>query len=71
MESHMKKYEFKFIRFKGPYIWATPLDTPKEYQSIIEEHGKDGWRLVQIFTALSGTFYAGVKYYEIILEREV
>jgi hypothetical protein len=66
----MKKYEYKFIRFKGSFVWA-PLRTPKEYQSIIEEHGKDGWRLVQIFTALSGAFYATVVYYEIIFEREV
>lgn len=42
---------------------------PKEdYHAIIEDHARDGWRLVQIFApAISG--YRVAKFYELIFEK--
>ena len=42
----------------------------REYQQIIREHARDGWRLVQIF-APSTSFYGMSTYYEVVLERPV
>ena len=62
-----KKYEYKFIRLGKGLFWVKS-STEKEYQSIIELHAKDGWRLVQIFAPGTG-FYGASRYFEIVLER--
>ena len=60
-------YEYKFVKIELT-TWASK---PKEdYQHIIQNHAKDGWRLVQIFApATKG--YGSAAYFEIILERPV
>lgn len=44
-------YDYKFIKLDYQAFWKTKK---VDYQSIIKEHAKDGWRLVQIFTPPSG-----------------
>ena len=58
-------YEYKFERVEiGKWN-----NKPKgEYQEIILEHAKSGWRLVQIF-APGIAAYGSAAYYEIIFER--
>lgn len=59
-----KKYEYKFVKV-GSSFWTT---MPKEdLQTIIGEHGKDGWRLVQILYPMSNVS----RKYEVIFEREI
>jgi len=41
----------------------------KTYETVIQEHAHDGWRLVQVF-APGVAALGAAKYYELILERE-
>ncbi len=58
-------FEYKFVEIELS-SWSKK---PKEdYQEIIREHAKQGWRFVQIFApATSG--YGAAAYFEIIFER--
>jgi hypothetical protein len=63
----MVRYDYKFVRVDLKSSFRT--DTPKDdYQKIVQEHGREGWRLLQIFApATSGTGWAS--YFELIFER--
>jgi len=64
-----QKYEYKFVRL-GEGWMSVRRSAKKEYQQVIHEHAKDGWRLVQIFAPpIAG--YGSAKYFEIIFEREL
>ena len=60
-------YEYKFIRL-GEGIIAARKEAKQTYQDVIQQHARDGWRLVQVFAPGIGG-YGAAKYYEIILER--
>ena len=64
-----QKYEYKFVRL-GEGIMSVKRSARKQYQQVISEHARDGWRLVQIFAPGLGANGAP-KYYETIFEREV
>jgi hypothetical protein len=64
----MRKYEYKFVRLGEGWL-AVKSSAKHEYQEEIEEHARQGWRLVQIFAPGTGA-YGTAKYYELILERE-
>jgi len=64
-----QRYEYKFVRL-GEGVLGARTKGIKEYRQVIEEHARDGWRLVQIFAPSIG-IYGAAKYFEIILEREV
>jgi hypothetical protein len=63
----MTRYDYKFVRVE--LNSGLRIDTPKnDYRKIIQDHGKEGWRLLQIFApATSGTGWAS--YFELIFER--
>ena len=42
-------YEYKFVRL-GESMMGIKKSVLDEYQVVINEHAKDGWRLVQIFS---------------------
>jgi hypothetical protein len=64
-----QKYEYKFVRIGEG--WMNVKKYAKEsYQKMIEEHAREGWRLVQIFAPGIGG-YGAAKYYEMIFEREL
>ncbi|HEX6883856.1 MAG TPA: DUF4177 domain-containing protein [Planctomycetota bacterium] len=65
----MRKYEYKFVRLGEGWL-SVKSDAKHEYQAEIEDHARQGWRLVQIFAPGTGA-YGAAKYYELILEREV
>lgn len=66
-------FEYRFVRlgegrtsaFFGPQTAAR-----NDYEHVVHEHARDGWRLVQIFAPGVAAFGAA-KYYELIFEREV
>lgn len=61
------RYEYKFVRMGEG--WLEVRKSGKEhYKEAIEEHARDGWRLVQIFAPGTGA-YGAAKYFELILER--
>jgi len=63
------EYEYKFVRLGEG--WLGVRKAGKEgYQQVIHEHGREGWRLVQVFApGIAG--YGAAKYYELIFEREL
>ena len=62
------KYEYRFVRIGEGWLCARSK-ADKEYQQVIQDHARDGWRLVQVFAPSMGV-YGAAKYFEVILERE-
>lgn len=62
------KYEYKFVRLGEGFLSARKA-AKENYQQVIHDHARDGWRLVQIFAPGIGA-YGAAKYYEMIFERE-
>ena len=57
-------YEYRFVR--PSFSWLQK--EPKNYHEIIREHGREGWRLVQVLAP--GTGPSGLaSYFELIFER--
>lgn len=64
-----EKYEYKFIRL-GEGLFGAKGKAKDEYQNVVTENARHGWRLVQVFAPSFGV-YGVSKYVEIILEREI
>jgi hypothetical protein len=64
-----QKFEYKFVRIGEGWLSARGR-AMREYQQIIHDHAREGWRLVQVFAPGMGA-YGAAKYFEIILEREM
>ena len=57
--------EYKFVKLEPGFF----SDKPKgDYREIINEHAREGWRLVQIFSPPTGGF-GKAEYFEIIFEK--
>ena len=65
-------YEYKFVRigeYAGSALFGVRDKERNAYESIVHDHAREGWRLVQIFAPGVAAFGAA-KYYELIFERE-
>lgn len=65
----MASFEYKFVKIsmKNALMKVEPREN---YHQIIEQHAKDGWRLVQVFAPpIRG--YGWADFYELIFEREI
>jgi Domain of unknown function (DUF4177) len=65
-------YEYKFVRlgdYRGSAWFGVSDKVRNAYEDVVHEHGRDGWRLVQIFAPGVAAFGAA-RYYELIFERE-
>ncbi|WP_456278769.1 DUF4177 domain-containing protein [Bacillus sp. AK128] len=58
-------YEYKFVKVDLSNWNSKPKE---DYQDVIVNHAKDGWRFVQIF-APATRGYGSAAYFEIIFER--
>lgn len=59
-------YEYKFIRLGLTGFFESK---PKQdYHVIVNEHAKQGWRLVQILTPPTGA-YGSATHFELIFEK--
>lgn len=65
-----QEFEYKFVRLEFSSVIKSSKPAEAEYQNVINDHAKKGWRLVQIFAPGDGV-YGSVRYYEIVLERRV
>jgi Domain of unknown function (DUF4177) len=68
----MPEFEYEFVRIgenRLSAVFGVQDSARKTYETVVEEHARDGWRLVQIFAPGVAAFGAA-KYYELILERE-
>ena len=64
-------FEYKFIEvpINSTFPTKSKVDhSTEEIREIIEEHAKDGWRLVQVYKPLGYKASTGSNY-EVILER--
>jgi hypothetical protein len=65
-------YEYKFVRigeYAGSALFGVRDKERNAYESIVHDHAREGWRLVQIFAPGVAAFGAA-RYYELIFERE-
>lgn len=63
------RYEYKFVRLGEGWLGAR-REARDTYQDVVQQHAREGWRLVQIFTPGIGA-YGAAKYFELVLEREI
>ena len=63
-----RQLEYKFIRL-GEGLLGVRKEAKATYQDTIQQHAREGWRLVQVFAPGIGAS-GSPKFYEIILERE-
>jgi hypothetical protein len=64
-----RRYEYKFVRLGEGWL-GVRSEARQTYQDVVQEHARDGWRLVQIFAPGIGA-YGAAKYFELVLEREI
>lgn len=61
-------YEYKFVKIELKFSLMA-LKPKEDYQTIIAEHAKEGWRFVQIFApSTAGT--GSTAYFERIFKRK-
>jgi hypothetical protein len=63
------RYEYKFVRL-GEGWMGVRREGRDQYQEVVHEHAREGWRLVQVFAPSIGG-YGAARYYEAIFERPV
>jgi len=63
------RFEYKFVRL-GEGFLGVKKAAKEQYQQVVHEHARDGWRLVQVFAPGLGA-YGCAKYFELIFERRV
>jgi hypothetical protein len=66
-------FEYRFVRLgenRASALFGPQTKARHDYQEVVHEHARDGWRLVQIFAPGVAAFGAA-KYYELIFEREL
>ena len=64
-------YEYKFVRVDLEGFLIAARRPKVDHHRIIEEHAREGWRLVQIFAPAVSVVSGGTPdYFEIIFERE-
>ncbi|HKI03818.1 MAG TPA: DUF4177 domain-containing protein [Thermoanaerobaculia bacterium] len=60
-------YEYKFVRL-GEGLIAAKREAEDQYQTVVLEHARQGWRLVQIFAPPTGSAGRAL-FFELIFER--
>ena len=63
-----QKYEYDFVRL-GEGWMGVRKSARTEYEQVILDYAREGWRLVQVFAPGMGV-YGTAKYFELIFERE-
>ena len=69
--AQQERYEYKFVRvgeYRGSALFGVRDREREAHREIIDEHARQGWRLVQIFAPGTAAFGAA-RYYELIFER--
>ena len=65
-EVKMLNYKFVTINLDRGLLTRKPS---RDYHAVIEEHARQGWRLVQIFAPPVSGLYGRAEFYEVIFER--
>lgn len=70
MKRGREMYQYKFITVKLEKWSLTELKPKEDYHLIVEQHAKEGWRLVQILAPPTGTV-GSATHFELIFEKLV
>ncbi len=71
MEKDRQQYEYTFVRIGEGWL-KVKSEAEEDYQQIIHQHAREGWRLVQVFAPSTDDNIAeSDKYYELIFERDL
>lgn len=62
-----QRYEYKYVRLGEGWL-GVKKRALVEYRDVIDQHARDGWRLVQIFAPGTGA-YGAARFFELIFER--
>jgi len=68
-----REFEYRFVRLgenQVSALFGPQTKARRNYEDVVHEQARDGWRVVQIFAPGVAAFGAA-KYYELIFEREV
>ena len=60
-------YEYKFVKVK---LSTFKLKPEKDYEAMVNDYAKQGWRLKQVLTPPT-VGYGTIGYYEFVFEREI
>ena len=69
--SDVERYEYTFVRvgeYRGSALFGVRDSEREAYRDVVQEHARQGWRLVQIFAPGTAAFGAS-RYFELIFER--
>lgn len=64
-----QRFEYEFVRLGEGWL-GVQRKAHHEYQRVVHDYARRGWRLVQIFAPGTGV-YGHAKYYELVFERPV
>ena len=64
-----QRFEYEFVRLGEGWL-GVKRDAKREYQDVVHDRARKGWRLVQVFAPSFGA-YGVSKYVELIFERPV
>lgn len=62
-------YEYTFVRIGERWLNGKS-EAERDYQQIIHQHAREGWRLVQVFAPNPGS-PDSERYFELIFERKI
>jgi hypothetical protein len=62
------QYEYAFVRLEQSWFGGPSATAKEDYQEVVHDHARQGWRLVQIF-APGIAAYGHAAFYELIFER--
>ena len=60
-------YEYKFVKVN---FGGFKLEPKEDYEKIVSEHAREGWRLMQVLTPPTAG-YGTIGYYEFVFERQI
>lgn len=66
-ERGINMYEYKFVKVE---FRTFKLEPKEDYQAIVSDYAKEGWRLMQVLTPPT-VGYGTIGYYEFVFERKV
>lgn len=64
-------YEYKFVKIDLEGFFLADKRPKIDHHQVVEQHAREGWRLVQIFAPSVSVMAGGIpNYFEIIFEKE-
>lgn len=66
----MQMFQYKIVGV-GEGAFGLKRDIRADYQAVVDEYTRQGWRLVQVFAPSTGGTYGRALFCDVIFERPV